>query len=139
LARLQYNALGSIASKLTESVTMAPINSSARRLLLAGGFAIAIATAPAVALFSVPAASPSAPTASCPSGETEDLFTDACTPEMVPSQPGGVNYSTPGDSNSVPEVSGVPCTGHNTGECIGLSEEGSAPVVDPHSTLSSSP
>jgi hypothetical protein len=139
LTALQYNALGSIASKQTESVTMAPINSSARRLLLAGGFAVAIATAPALALFAVPAASPSAPIAACPSGETEDLFTDVCTPEMVPNQPGGVSYSTPGDSNSLPEVGGIPCTGHNTGQCIGLSEEGSAPLVDPQSTLSSSP
>jgi hypothetical protein len=118
---------------------MAHINSSARRLLLAGGFAVAIAAAPAVAILLVPEASPSVPTAACPSGETEDLFTDACTPEMVPNQPGGVDYSTPGDANSVPEVSGIPCTGHNTGECIGLSEEGDSPVVDPHSTLSSSP
>jgi hypothetical protein len=118
---------------------MAPFNSSARRLLLAGGFAVAIAAAPAVALLSVPAAHPSAPIAGCPNGETEDLYTDVCTPEMVPNQPGGVSYSTPGNSNSVPEVSGVPCTGHNTGECIGLSEEGSAPLVDPQSTLSSSP
>jgi hypothetical protein len=138
LSCLQYNAHGSIASKLTESVTMAPFNSSVRRLLLAGGFAVAIAAAPAVALFSVPAASPSAPIAGCPNGETEDLYTDVCTPELVPNQPGGVNYSTPGDTNSLPEISGVPCTGHNTGECIGLSEE-QAPNVVPQSTLSSSP
>jgi hypothetical protein len=135
---LQYNAHGSIASKLTESVTMAHFNSSARRLLLAGGFAVAIAAAPAVALFSVPAASPSAPIAGCPNGETEDLYTDVCTPEMVPNQPGGVSYSTPGNSNSVPEISGVPCTGRNSGECIGLSED-QAPNVVPQSTLSSSP
>jgi hypothetical protein len=138
LTRLQYNAHGSIARKLTESVTMAPFNSSARRLLLAGGFAVAIAAAPAVALFSVPATSPSAPIAGCPNGETEDLYTDICTPEVVPNQPGGVSYSTPGNSNSVPEISGVPCTGHNSGECIGLSED-QAPNVVPESTLSSSP
>jgi hypothetical protein len=117
---------------------MAPFNSTARRLLLAGGFAVAIAAAPAVALFSVPATSPSAPIAGCPNGETEDLYTDICTPEVVPNQPGGVSYSTPGNSNSVPEISGVPCTGHNSGECIGLSED-QAPNVVPESTLSSSP
>jgi hypothetical protein len=138
LTRLPYNANGSIASKLTESVTMAPLNSSARRLLLAGGFAVAIAAAPAVAVFSVPTASPATPIAACPTGETEDLYTDVCTPEVVPNQPGGISYSTPGDSNSVPEISGVPCTGRNTGECIGLSEE-QVPNVVPHSTLSSSP
>jgi len=35
-------------------------------------------------------------------------------------------------------VQGVPCTGRNTGECIGLEEE-QGPAVEPHSELSSSP
>jgi hypothetical protein len=120
-------------------VTKAPIYTPVRRLFLAGGFAVAIAAAPAVAFFSSPAAGPSAPVAGCPNGETEDLYTDICTPQLSPNQPGGVSYSTPGDSSSLPEVAGVPCTGHNTGECIGLSEEGAAPAVVPQSTLSSSP
>jgi hypothetical protein len=130
--------LHQIASKLTESVMMAPFSTPVRRLFVAGGFAVAIAAAPAVALFTVPAASPSTPVAACPNGETEDLYTDICTPSLSPNQPGGVSYSTPGDSYSVPEVAGVPCTGRNTGECIGLSEE-QVPAVTPHSTLSSSP
>jgi hypothetical protein len=74
----------------------------------------------------------------CPSGETEDLYTDNCIPEMSPNQPGGISYSTPGDTQSIPEVQGVPCTGRNTGECIGLEEE-QGPAVEPHSELSSSP
>ncbi|MCV7230787.1 intersectin-EH binding protein Ibp1 [Mycolicibacterium komossense] len=117
---------------------MAALSSPARRLLLAGGFAVTIAAAPAAALFSTPTAGPSTPVAACPSGETEDLYTDICTPEMSPNQPGGVSYSTPGDSNSVPELAGIPCTGHDTGKCIGLSQEQS-PYVAPQSSLSSSP
>lgn len=116
----------------------APISTRVRRLFLAGGFAVAIAAAPAVAFFAVPTAGPSTPVAGCPHGETEDLYTDICTPQLSPNQPGGISYSTPGDSYSIPEVSGVPCTGRNTGECIGLSEN-QVPEVTPNSTLSSSP
>jgi hypothetical protein len=28
----------------------------------------------------------------------------------------------------VPEIQGIPCTGHNTGECIGLGEEQRPPA-----------
>lgn len=120
----------------------------ARRLIVAGGFAVAVAAAPAVAFLSMPSAAP-APSvlAACPAGESEDLYTDNCVPELSPnvaggsyptSPPGGITYSTPGDPNSLPEVQGIPCTGRNSGECIGL-EEDQVPNVVPHSTLSSSP
>jgi hypothetical protein len=124
--------------QLRESVTMATIQ--LRRLFLAGGFAVVIAAAPLITVFAT-ATSPSTPvTTACPAGELEDLYTDNCVPEMVPNQPGGITYSTPGDPNSLPEVSGIPCTGRNTGECIGLEEEqGNVPDVIPHSELSSSP
>src|SRR6478609_9354233 len=100
-----------------------------RRILLAGGFSIAIAAAPAVAFFASPAGAPAGSAIACPAGESEDLYTDQCIPEMVPNQPGGkyptatpgggnTTYSTPGDSNSLPEVQGIPCTGANTGQCI---------------------
>jgi hypothetical protein len=122
-----------------ESVTMATFQHPARRIILAGGFAVAIAAAPLVAAFAVPSAGSSgASVTACPAGESEDLFTGECTPEMVPNQPGGVSYSTPGDSSSLPEINGVPCTGANTGTCIGLSEE-QVPNVEPHSSISSSP
>jgi hypothetical protein len=113
-----------------------------------------VAAAPSVAFFAVPSAAPSVPAiAECPLGETEDLFTgtDQCIPEIAPNvsggnwptptpvpPPGGLSYSTPGDPNSIPEINGVPCTGHNAGECIGL-EEDQVPDVVPHSSLSSSP
>jgi hypothetical protein len=117
--------------------------------MLCSAFMFAISAAPAIAI----SAMPSAPlVAACPAGETEDLYTDNCIPELSPNVPGG-NYptpgvtpdysgqlseSTPGDANSLPEIDGIPCTGHDSGACIGLSEDGVAPVV-PHSTLSSSP
>ncbi|MCX2928904.1 intersectin-EH binding protein Ibp1 [Mycobacterium sp. CVI_P3] len=124
-------------------------SSVSRRILLAGGFSIAIAAAPAVAFFAAPSNAPSGPAIACPAGESEDLYTDQCIPELVPNQPGGnyptpssgggnITFSTPGDPNSVPEVQGIPCTGSNTGQCIGL-EENQMPAVTPHSSISSSP
>jgi hypothetical protein len=129
---------------------MAISSSVGRRVLLAGGFSIAIAAVPAVAFVASPAGAPAGPAvAACPAGESEDLYTDQCIPELVPNQPGG-NYptasngggttslSTPGDSSSLPEVQGIPCTGANTGQCIGLQED-QVPAVTPHSSISSSP
>ena len=113
---------------------MANLQTPVRRLVLAGGFAIAIAAAPAVAAFAVPSIAPSF--GACPSGETEDLYTDACTPDMVPNSP------APGvTSGGLPEVAGIPCTGANSGQCIGLGEEqrSEGPVPQPSSTVGSSP
>jgi hypothetical protein len=112
---------------------MATFQPPARRIILAGGFAVAIAAAPAIAVFAVPTASPSAPSvAACPSGESEDLFTDMCVPDIVP------NTAMQG---GLPEIAGIPCTGANSGQCIGLSEEQQAegPAAVPHSSVSSSP
>ncbi|KAA0109301.1 intersectin-EH binding protein Ibp1 [Mycolicibacterium sp. P1-5] len=128
---------------------MAISSSVGRRLLVAGGFSIAIAAAPAVAFFAAPSGAPAGSAIACPAGESEDLYTDQCIPELVPNQPGGnypttsnggsiVTDSTPGDSSSLPEVQGIPCTGANTGQCIGL-QENQVPAVTPHSSISSSP
>ena len=91
-----------------------------RRLILAGGFAVAVAAAPAIAVFTVPSAS--VPLAQCPGGEEEDLYTGVCVPHTVPNS--GATFSTIPGNPSLPAVGGHPCTGHNTGECIGLAEEG---------------
>lgn len=131
---------------------MTTFQSTTQRVVLAGGFALAIAAAPAAAFLTMPSAGPAL--AACPAGEIEDLYTDACIPEMAPNvsggsyptrapvlppTPGDITYSTPGDPNSVPEVDGVPCTGGRSGgTCYGL-EENAVPSVVPHSTLSSSP
>jgi len=112
---------------------MATLETSARRLILAGGFAVAIAAAPAVAAFAVPS-TPAPSVAACPSGESEDTFTGDCTPELVPNSP-EFGSTSPG---GLPEVDGVPCTGGNSGQCIGLAED--APqYVPPTSSVGSSP
>ena len=114
---------------------MATLELSVRRLILAGGFAIAVAAAPAIAVVTIPSAS--VPLAQCPTGEEEDLYTGTCVPHTVPNSP---LSSIPGNPD-LPSVEGVPCTGHNSGQCIGLSEEEEAmgPEPVPHSTVSSSP
>lgn len=117
---------------------------SSLRLVAAGGVAVAMAAIPAATLFTMPVANAT----TCPAGEIEDLYTDACTPELSPNVPGG-NWPTQPPAtgalpsgagmNQLPEVAGVPCTGANTGQCIGLEESQNVPHVTPHSTLSSSP
>jgi hypothetical protein len=121
----------------TESVTMATLELSARRLILAGGFAVAVAAAPAIAVFTVPSAS--APLAQCPAGEEEDLYIGTCVPHTVPNA--GAVFSSIAGNPDLPAVGGIPCTGHNSGQCIGLAEEAEAmgPQPVPRSTVSSSP
>jgi hypothetical protein len=116
---------------------MATFHLPTRRLILAGGFAVAIAAAPAVAAFAIPATGGSAPTiAACAGGETEDQFTNICVPDLVPNSP---DFSSTAPVGGLPEVNGIPCTGHNSGQCIGLSEEDQGPLVTPHSEVSASP
>jgi hypothetical protein len=128
----------------TESVTMATFQHSARRLILAGGFAVAVAAAPAIAVFAVPTPD-AAPVAQCPPGEEPDNFTAVCVPHTVPNA-GSPFQSIPGNP-SIPAVTipggggAIPCTGHNSGQCIGLAEEAQAegPAAVPESTIGSSP
>jgi hypothetical protein len=110
---------------------------TARRLLLAGGFALAIAVTPAVAIATHPMQL--APQAACTSGEEEDVFTTSCTPYLVPNSPQG--FTSTAANPDIPEIDGVPCTGHDSGACIGLSEnaEAEGPQPVPRSTISSSP
>lgn len=117
---------------------MSPFHGPVRRILIAGGFAVAVVAAPMIVTLSMPDTAPTAPYLACPAGESEDLFTDMCVPEMSPNQPGGISYSNPGNESGVPEVEGVPCTGRNTGECIGLEEEQQMIPTQPHSTISPS-
>jgi hypothetical protein len=115
---------------------MATLKLRTGRLVLAGGFAVAVAAAPAVLVVAVP--THSAPTISaCPNGESEDAFTGNCTPDLAPNSP-VVNQTSPG---GLPEIDNIPCTGGNSGQCIGLGEEQQAegPTAVPHSSVSSSP
>jgi hypothetical protein len=114
---------------------------STRRLMLAGGFALAVAIAPAAAIVAYPThATDSKPMAACATGEEEDVFTTSCTPFLVPNSPEG--FSTNAANPDIPEVDGVPCTGgRSSGACIGLAEDEAAagPQPVPRSTISSSP
>ena len=111
-----------------------------RRLIRAGGFALAIAIAPAAAMVAHPThATDSKPLAECNSGEEEDVFTTTCTPFLVPNSPQG--FTTSAANPDIPEIDGIPCAGRSSGACIGLSEEEAAagPQPVPRSTISASP
>ena len=125
----------------TESVTMATMKFSVRRLIIAGGFAVAVAAAPAIAFVASPA--PAASPLACAGGEEPDLYTSVCVPHLVPNA--GEPYSAIGGNPDLPAVNlpggggSIPCTGHNSGQCIGLAEEQQVPVVQPESSVGSSP
>jgi hypothetical protein len=94
------------------------------RAILAGAFALAVAAAPAVAVVVVPASPASV--AECPPGYVADAISGACSSGPAPAAPEAI----PGNP-ALPQVDGVPCTGANTGECIGLQESqggGMAPI-----------
>ncbi|MFV8172953.1 intersectin-EH binding protein Ibp1 [Mycolicibacterium peregrinum] len=120
---------------------MAISPSSPRRFVVAAGIAAAIAAAPALTVLSIPSQS----LASCPNGETEDTFTNVCVPDIVPNSPG--NFSSVAGNPNLPAVNApdgggaIPCTGANSGECIGLAEEqqSEGPQPVPQSTVGSSP
>jgi hypothetical protein len=107
-----------------------------RRQLLIGAVVVAAAAAPALAAVTMP--EPGTAQAQCTGGEEPDQFTTTCVPFMVPNS--GSPFTTTAANPDVPEADGVPCTGANVGECIGLAEDqGSMPAVVPRSTFSSSP
>ena len=110
----------------------------ARRLILAGGFALAVAAAPAIAIVSTPTPTSAPPIAACTSGEEEDVYTTVCTPMLVPNSP---SFGTVLGNPDIPAIDGIPCTGRHSGACIGLAEEGEAagPPPVPRSTISASP
>jgi len=124
---------------------MATLKFSVTRVITAAGFAVAVAAAPAIAFVATP--TPAAtPMAQCPAGEEHDLYTAQCVPHLVPNA--GAPYQAIAGNPNIPAVTipggggaGIPCTGHNTGECIGLAEESQAmgPQPVPHSEVSSSP
>ncbi len=111
-----------------------------RRLYLAAVLALAVIGAPAVATMALPAAV-STPLAQCTGGEEEDVYTTTCVPFLVPNSPDAGGFTTTPANPDIPEIDGVPCTGRDSGACIGLSEEQQAmgPQPVPRSTIESSP
>ena len=91
------------------------------------GFALMVAAAPAVGAVVVTASSPATPLAECPIGFVMEPVSGSCVVGEAPDTPSAI----PGNP-ALPEVDGIPCTGANTGECIGLQEsQGGAPVPLP--------
>ncbi|MDT5018821.1 MAG: hypothetical protein QOD39_4981 [Mycobacterium sp.] len=122
---------------------MATLQLTVRRLILAGGFAVALAAAPAIAVFSVPDAASVAQ--GCAGGEEPDPFIGTCLPHTVPNSGSGFE-GIPGNPSlpAIAEPGGggaIPCTGHDSGQCIGLAEEDAAagPAAVPKSSESNSP
>jgi hypothetical protein len=122
---------------------MATFPFSMRRLILAGGIAVAAVAAPAMTVIALPMST--APAVACAGGEEEDLYTGMCVPHTVPNSDSAI-VATP-DNPTLPSVDepggggSIPCTGANSGECIGLAEEQQAegPQPVPESTVGSSP
>jgi hypothetical protein len=109
-----------------------------RRLILAGGFTLAIALTPAIAIAAHP--TDSRPVAQCDTGEEEDVYTASCTPFLVPNSPEG--FTSTAANPDIPEIEGVPCTGgRSSGACIGLAENeaDAGPQPVPRSTIEASP
>ncbi len=106
-----------------------------RRPIVTGGFVLAV-SALAIALFAAAPATLQTPTAACPAGQHLDSATGRCEPNAPGAPTAGEFGSIPGNP-SIPTVDGIPCTGANTGECIGLqqSDAGQADTVPPSSTV----
>jgi hypothetical protein len=113
----------------TESVAMATFHLPARRLILAGGFSVAVALAPAVAVYTGPAPTVGSPLA-CPAGETEDPFTYACAPELVPNSP---TVGAPSEQQL------TECSGRDQGECLEGQLYNPPPVPKPDTSVQQSP
>jgi len=75
-----------------ESVKMPNIALPVRRVVLIGGFALAVAVAPAVGLFAGPSPTIGSPTATCPPGLMRDPFTSVCVSGVAP--PGSIGAPT---------------------------------------------
>jgi hypothetical protein len=120
---------------------MAVIQVQTRRFLLAAGIGLAVVGGPALAVAAMPGAAVSTPLAACTGGEEEDEYTTTCVPFLVPNSPDDDGFTTNAANPDIPEIDGVPCTGHDSGACIGLAEEQQAmgPQPVPRSTISSSP
>lgn len=127
---------------------MASFTTLTNRVLVAGGFAVAVAAAPVLAALATPAGPATHAVADCPATEMLNPATGACqpvsdvtpptqnpiNPEGAQLQPGQITQATPGDVGELPAVDGIPCTGGNVGQCIGLEEskgQGSVPGMLP--------
>jgi len=108
------------------------MKATAHRLLVSCGFAVAALALPVTAAIAT-APSSATPQAACPTGEESDVFSGDCQPFLSPNTHtiNGTDYSgnfsehlstVNGANPDITEIDGVPCTGQNSGQCIGLAE-----------------
>jgi hypothetical protein len=98
-----------------------------RRPIVFTGFVVAAAAAPAAAILVLSTPNPATSVAECPPGLVTEAATGACVAAPAANAPAAI----PGNPE-MPAVDGIPCTGANTGECIGLEEsQGGAPKPVP--------
>lgn len=101
---------------------------AARRVVLASGFAAAIALSPMVATFAVPGPHVATPLAACRPDQREDPYTFACVPN------GGDNViGAPSESEL------TQCSGRDQGQCLEGDLYGPAPVEQPDTSVHQSP
>ncbi len=91
----------------------------ARRLAIAGGFAMVVA-APTAAVLAAPPDLP-ARLADCPSGEEGDVYSGTCVPYLVPNSPSTpspapADVTVPPGAPCPPGVSGAECTTDTSGD-----------------------
>lgn len=109
---------------------MAHFEFPARRVLVAWGFAAAIAISPVIAFIVGPSPTLGTPTAACPHGEVEDPYTYACVPEMVPS---GSNTPVGVPTHGAPtEQELTACSGTKQADCIERDYYGTPGATVPH-------
>lgn len=111
---------------------MAAILPITRRLIIAGGFAVAAMAPTAVTIASAPSGPP-AHLADCPRGEDADIYNGTCTPYLVPNspvtRPAGAHAGTPNASLCPPGVSGTECGSPATGRSEPVGPPGPGLVV----------
>lgn len=111
-------------------------SATSKRIVVCAALALATFGAPAALMAAGPER---ASLADCSSGEEMDTFTTTCTPFLVPNSPSPQGFTSTAANPDIPEIDGVPCTGRDSGACIGLAEDDTAPVVTPKVTIDSSP
>jgi hypothetical protein len=117
-------------------MAVATLRFPARRLILAGGFAVAVTVAPAMSAFIALTTDPSAPAVACAEGETQDVVTLVCVPSPNTPQPDGTVIGASG----VPlQVDGIACDSDRSDrQCQGQLLD-PVPNPEPWSSISASP
>lgn len=113
---------------------MAAVLPTARRLIIAGGFAIA-AMAPLVVTIASAPSGPPAQLADCPHGENVDVYNGTCTPYLVPNSPAtppaAAHAGAPSASLCPPGVSGTECGSPTAGQSTPVGAPRPGIVVPP--------